>query len=275
MKRIRVLLYNIVICLIFMTACANLTGGENVAVSGTKKPCKDDDHVWSEATCTAPKKCSVCHMESGSALDHVPTERNYQQASICTICGKVLEDAFQPVYEEYDMTCFEISEKNGEINQHFYGIAQNDDDPAQSIVGQGLFERIQTFTSDDSHPAKDGYEWKVVEMEVTFSENKWTIMHVFDDYYDSVKMAESVQKISDDNRFTYTVNYNGIDYDECELWVDLSDSSTKKSAVTASFLIPLGYDGVVVGTAVPPDEETEDMYIFQRDNKYSMFFRLK
>ena len=42
------------------------------------------DHVWTEATCQAPKTCSVCKLTEGSAIDHVQGENGK-----CKSCGQV------------------------------------------------------------------------------------------------------------------------------------------------------------------------------------------
>ncbi|MBQ8683635.1 MAG: leucine-rich repeat protein [Clostridia bacterium] len=39
-------------------------------------------HTWQEATCTAPKTCTVCKMTEGDALEHI-----YGDGDLCTICG--------------------------------------------------------------------------------------------------------------------------------------------------------------------------------------------
>ena len=40
------------------------------------------EHVWADATCKAPKTCSICEATEGAAIDHVYVD------GVCTGCGK-------------------------------------------------------------------------------------------------------------------------------------------------------------------------------------------
>lgn len=45
------------------------------------------DHTWVEATCEAPKTCSVCGTTEGEALGHKFSEAGYLTPSVCSVCG--------------------------------------------------------------------------------------------------------------------------------------------------------------------------------------------
>lgn len=45
------------------------------------------DHSWIEATCTAPKTCSKCGKEEGSALGHSWSEATCTSPKTCSRCG--------------------------------------------------------------------------------------------------------------------------------------------------------------------------------------------
>lgn len=44
-------------------------------------------HIWRPATCTEPRKCSICGAERGEPLGHDFTQPTCTQASVCTVCG--------------------------------------------------------------------------------------------------------------------------------------------------------------------------------------------
>lgn len=128
----------------------------------------------------------------------------------------------------------------------------------------------QVFDSDETHEAKDGYEWKTVEMQVEFwDENSfnygWTMGYGQDNYYEKDEEGgedgEGDQGDSEyepywDNEATYTVNWKGQDYTECRaIEADVSDTDWVEDTegnfsftytLKFDFLYPKGYDGVLL-----------------------------
>lgn len=45
------------------------------------------DHTWTEATCEAPKTCSVCGTTEGEPLGHKFSEAGYLTPAVCSVCG--------------------------------------------------------------------------------------------------------------------------------------------------------------------------------------------
>lgn len=45
------------------------------------------DHEWIEATCTAPKTCSLCNKTEGNVLEHNWVEATCVTSKNCTLCG--------------------------------------------------------------------------------------------------------------------------------------------------------------------------------------------
>lgn len=45
------------------------------------------DHTWGEATCETPKTCSVCGTTEGEPLGHSFSEAGYLTPSVCSVCG--------------------------------------------------------------------------------------------------------------------------------------------------------------------------------------------
>ena len=64
------------------------------------------EHVWSDATCTAPKTCSVCGATEGEAAGHTPGEAaTCTTAQTCTVCGTELVAKLGHVDANLDIDC--------------------------------------------------------------------------------------------------------------------------------------------------------------------------
>ena len=77
MKKVLSLIAILCLALVCFAGCNNTQ-------STTKAPC---EHDWAEATCIAPKTCSVCGVTEGEALGHNPIEV-FGQAPTCTEPGQ-------------------------------------------------------------------------------------------------------------------------------------------------------------------------------------------
>ena len=76
MKKILCLLLALTL-LVALVSCGKSQGGEN------------HTHVWVEATCTAPKTCSICGETEGKALGHDMQPATGDQPAVCSRCGYV------------------------------------------------------------------------------------------------------------------------------------------------------------------------------------------
>ena len=76
----------------YCTVCGDETSRETIPVPAT-------GHDWDDATCTAPKTCSVCNATEGEALDHTPGEEaTCTTPQTCTECGETLVEALGHVW---------------------------------------------------------------------------------------------------------------------------------------------------------------------------------
>ena len=50
-------------------------------------------HIWSEATCTAPKTCTECGETEGEALGHLWVDSNCEEPKTCSRCGETEGEA--------------------------------------------------------------------------------------------------------------------------------------------------------------------------------------
>ena len=113
-----------------------------------------------------------------------------------------------------------------------------------------IFSEYRTFDSDDAHPAKEGYEWKTVHVDVEYGDQfaqmyglSWSAL--VRDYYGTERTLGS------DESDLFTVNMNGIDYTECTADVksnleDWKDDGTRKLTMDLTCRVPKGYDGILI-----------------------------
>lgn len=233
-------------------------------------------HTWVEATCTEAKHCSICGETEGEPLEHTLTEANYQQAAICEVCGETVGDALTPAFEEYN-----VKGQFMEPGKPYDYVTCCSDDKNYKTVGQATVADYQTFTSDDAHEEKEGYEWKIVTLQVVFSDENAPKYGVafgtsYENYYDITGCDDSM--IYDDNGVgTFTVNWNGQNYTECKHDYKTSGGWEEHIlTVTATYewLLPIGYDGMIASLYDRSISWEDGMYIFDVANDDTLFFRL-
>lgn len=136
-----------------------------------------------------------------------------------------------------------------------------------------MFTNYETLESDETHEAKDGYEWKKITATITFTDENvitdgWWILLELNDYY-------SITAQSSDNPDTFTVNYNGIDYTECVSDISYEEKLSEKKAVFQIYqLLPIGYDGSVVGFLNWKNQVPDGQYFYDYVDEDSLFFRM-
>lgn len=234
-------------------------------------------HTWVEATCSEPKHCSVCGETEGEPLEHTLTEANYQQPATCKVCGATVGDVLPPAFEEYN-----VKGQFMELGKTYDYVTCCYDDRDYKTVGQATVTDYQTFASDDTHEAKDGYEWKTLEIQIVFSDENAYIYGVdtqlaYEDYYNIIGNDNS--SVWDDNgKCTFTVNFNGKDYTECTQYgtggFPASWNHTDPWTVNFEYLLPVGYDGRIVGLCDASIPWNDGQHIFDVANDDTLFFRL-
>lgn len=235
------------------------------------------EHTWVEATCSEAKHCSVCGETEGEPLEHTLTEANYQQPATCQVCGATIGDVLTPAFEEHN-----VKGQFMEQGKTYDYVTCCYDNTDYKTIGQATITDYQTFASDDTHEAKEGYEWKTMEVQIAFSDDNactygMQIMDAGDDYYDIIGYDNSFEQ--DDNGIcTFTVNYNGQDYTECTVSVKAGFTDWKNDTKTwiANYesLLPVGYDGSVIAFRDASISWEDGQYIFDVANDDTLFFRL-
>ena len=245
---------------IFVT-CMSLTGCGHThewqeATCTTPKTCttcnetegETLDHTWTEATCSAPKTCNICGKTEGESLEHTLTEANYQQAAACGVCGETVGEPLQADFEKYNFAYVTEIDKEYPFATKCY---KSDD----LTNGKIIFSDYQTFASDDTHEAKEGYEWKTVIFTIIFDdENAFKYgmsgySFIAENFYDC---SYSDDEYEEGEGF-FTVNYNGETGKCFKEYECLKDEWGQKSDGTVYYegqykytiCVPAGFDGIV------------------------------
>lgn len=197
-------------------------------------------HTWVDATCKEAKHCSVCGETEGEPLAHTLTEANYQQPATCEVCGETVGEPLEAYFEKYELVC------NAELDTEYTFTVPCYENPEYTTVEKITFSDYKVFESDETHEAKDGYEWRAVTLTWIFDDEnayKYGYEGMATNIYDYYDEAWNETDIS-------TFNYNGIDYEECVLdWQKLQDSWEGDAHIGKAryfFHTPIGYDGLVI-----------------------------
>lgn len=234
-------------------------------------------HTFEEATCDSPKTCSVCGLTEGTPLAHEWTEADFWTAKTCNLCGKTEGDVLPPAFEEHGLKADMELGKTYSYHTNCYE-AEN-----EKTVGKLTLSDYKIFESDDTHEAKEGYEWRSVHAHVLFDDDNayfygMNMADCYENYYDIIGWDDSV-RTEDDIRY-YTVIYNGEIFDACRVkrenakygeWIN--ETCTWDAWYYAQ--VPVGYDGCIIGFRDPGNEWGEGKYIFDVADENTLFFRMK
>jgi hypothetical protein len=233
------------------------------------------EHTWVEATCTAPKTCSVCGTTEGEALGHTLTEANYQQAATCTVCGETVGEPLEAEFDREGVTC----DGEWDVEQTVaFPCASNE---SLETVGKITFSDFEVFTSDETHEAVEGYEWRSCKETIIFDDDNAQnygftyVQPAWSDYYDD----EGTDETYNSTDGTFTVNYNGVDYTECLLDYQSDDRGWENNKYTIVrnwyFRVPVGYDGIVICMYNKVKAEEIDTWYDVLNSEYSASIRLR
>lgn len=220
------------------------------------------EHHWSAATCTAPKTCSVCKQAEGEALPHKLSSANYQSPAICQVCGVAEGTPLPAFFDQRGSTSFMEQDKKYEY------LSSSSLDDTILEQNQVSVSNYRVIKSDDTHPAKDGYEWHVLTMTFNFT-NKLGGRYGAGlvDYYTGQYVYDS----------PFTLNFNGVDYPECREDYVTVKQTVPEVALDAYVLAPVGYDGLVMTFFDPKDAMAGRVYSSLSDfeDMHPVFFRMK
>lgn len=234
------------------------------------------EHVWTDATCIDAKTCSLCGETDGEPLGHELTEANYQQPATCNVCGTTEGEPLQAIYEEWG-----IDKYAAELDKT-YDFEMSCYETDKSTLAKITFTNYKTFESDDTHPAKEGYEWKSMVVKVVIGdENAYEYGASYDDWYDTYYCY-----IENEPYDRFSINYNGKIYTDCEVyfrpaeWGEWKDEpqfgwdETCTFEKTIDILAPIGYDGFIYG-ACDAQSNFWDSDLKDTDPSDYLYFRFK
>ena len=110
------------------------------------------EHIWKDATCDAPKTCTICGIADGESIGHIWIDATCESPKTCTICGIADGESIGHVWIdatcESPKTCTVCSIIEGEKNSHEFVdgvcILCEYEDPAckEYKIGEEIFYKL-------------------------------------------------------------------------------------------------------------------------------------
>jgi len=266
--------------------------GDELLLDGEDTAVATHIHIWSEADCREPAICAVCGATEGSPLGHIWISANFQEPRICSVCFETDGSPLPPGFEVHGYAI------NAASDSYYPHITVTYENPSLITTGQASFYDFSVFESDEDLAAVDGYEWQKLRLRVTYDDDNawrygaWTIYSWFDYYqFDPSAPVGKLYNELPDARIPGVdlpglrvggdpVNFYGIDYEYYlsaewirNEWV----GRTLYQVVELVFLVPAGYDGLVVAFFNYSNLDSDSGGLTKADyyDEDSLFFRLK
>lgn len=278
-----------------LTAC----GETELPDSGTAEVTTTtaEETTTTEATTTAPEttveETTVTTVEETTVAETTSVETTVATEAT-TVATTVVTTATTPAttkaptrqadYEKYGFKCLNFK-SDDYLKGYKDVVITTGKDKNKSI--QGKMRYAHTYPDDG---AKEGYELKCINITLAFDsaelvDDYWTYGLMPDDYYDGQLQADTFTNIDDPNsnwHFKYTVNYNGVEYKDCEGVLNYGwakgDPCTEdgktcdtEAYLYGTFMVPKGYDGVVLALYDYTQDYTD---FYKMDHKDTVFIRL-
>lgn len=276
-----ILILVLIVSLLTACECKHTFGDATCEEPATCSKCGETEgealgHTWVDADCETPKTCSVCGQTEGSALGHTWVDANFQTPKTCSACGKTDGDVLQAAFEVHGLSasCTE--------NVPYDYVTVCYDDAGKKTTGKATFHDYRVFDFDDTHEALDGYEWRCVKVTIVFSDENarkygYSCGACQENYYDIQGWDNSSRHV-DDYTSEYTANFNGQDYDACQIYSKWENSGWVDNVVTIEVTldarVPAGFDGVVFGLRDNSTAWEDGMYIYDVADENTLLFRL-
>ncbi len=124
-------------------------------------------HDWKDATCEAPKTCSLCSKTEGEKLEHQWADATCEAPKTCSLCSKTegekLEHQWVDATCEAPKTCSLCSKTEGEKLEHQWVDATTEAPKTCSLCGKTEGDKITTDPRFDADACKDLFgTWKAV-----------------------------------------------------------------------------------------------------------------
>lgn len=157
------------------------------------------------------------------------------------------------------------------------------DVPALKTVGKTVFD-YKTFEADESHPAKDGYEWKQVIISTTYSHKsaqyfgyQYAVLFGLD-YYTFNNTATGTYNSEEALKWEAVVEFEGKTYDistHYEVLADgWNDDGVAQTVILYECQVPVGYDGMTIALYNASNIDTGETALEKMDEN-SLIFRMQ
>ena len=294
-KRNRILAAVVAIfIMVSMTACGSETAPETtVAPETTAAPttepvnvCETNGHTWADATCAAPKTCSVCGETEGDALGHAWIDATYEAPKTCETCGATEGEALVSYFAEQGLDA-KLVDKTAEYD--FVQACGTDEEKTTTV--KVTVDSYETIASDDTHAAADGYEWKVMTIKMhlydenaqQYGINSWN--YLWNNFYigEPNNAEEDTTGLFEDG-MAYTINWNGVEYADGLLHIaetvgaweqDENGNNYLDIVITVSVRVPVGYDGFIFGLEAFGWEVADGAYLHEVVTDNTLLFRFE
>ncbi len=145
LRKVLLLVFTVAVVLFALVACETQSPSSNPSTdTPTEAPnCK---HIWGDATCSAPKTCSLCNATMGNPLKHQFEYENCESKGVCSLCNAETE-AIGHIWKDATCTtaksCSICDATEGEPAPHNYI------DSVCSVCGSVNFEPLTYSGSGD------------------------------------------------------------------------------------------------------------------------------
>lgn len=226
-------------------------------------------HQWNDATCTAPKTCSTCGMMEGAPLEHTwEGEATLFAGALCSVCGTEGDPLPGYLAQNNFFPNVVPSEAADYLTNTYVR-------PDLETTGEFLASSVLIFDSDDTHRAKQGYEWRNVDVTITFSDSNaalfgTNVICTRADYYQD-QALKPIKK-----QETFKVTYQGKEYKCTAFYENVGFYYHNNSSVyqmSCYVQVPIGYDGVVLAFLYG-DAEVNGTHLHEVADENTLLLRL-
>lgn len=199
-------------------------------------------HSWRPATCTTPKICQVCAVTEGQPLEHAWVgEATLYTAPFCSVCGAEGE----PLPGYFVQNALSVNIRPELAADYTTNTFVR---PDLDTTGMFLASEVQIFASDPNHSAKMGYEWRRVDITITFQDKQsglygTNVACALANYYQDQELTPA------EKRDRFAVTYNGKEYRCIATYENVEfffNDNSNVFRMTCYAQVPVGYDGVVL-----------------------------
>lgn len=121
--------------------------------------------------------------------------------------------------------------------------------PGIKTTGMLTFYSYQTFESDYSHPAQEGYEWKTVVLDVAFNDASAQAYGASWAYAFGNKDKQELVNDWDGNEHIFSLDYNGKTYANCKMRCEMEHYVEEDGIYLNGIFaccVPKGYTGMYI-----------------------------